>query len=191
MAFKETFTDLRKRRRIPMRLFEERASINRSYIYGIEKEDLLPSREKLEALTAVFVSVAEEQGAADPGEDARLLSRERDRTLFVERLGFDEAFAESLLGVRELDDDQRADLVAPLEDSLKLFRMLTAQERHGLAELMHGTVGLIAPLDGSERARLASAVARAVVRVQVEYAQGTLPDDDVEWLAELSKLRSS
>jgi transcriptional regulator with XRE-family HTH domain len=191
MAFSETFRDLRRRRRIPMRLFEERASVNRSYIYGIEKEDLLPSREKLEAVAQVFVAVAAEQGAADPEEDARILFRERDRTLFVERLEFDEAFAASILPVRELDPDQQADLVAPLRDSLELFKLLDPQERRGIALLIREVVTTVTPLETGERARVASALAASVIEVLVRFKAGELSDEEIDWGAALQRLLAS
>jgi transcriptional regulator with XRE-family HTH domain len=191
MAFSETFSDLRRRRRIPMRLFEERASVNRSYIYGIEKEDLLPSREKLGAVAKVFVAVAAEQGAADPEEDARILFRERDRTLFVERLEFDEAFAASILPVRELDPDQQADLVAPLRDSLELFKLLDPQERRGIALLIHEVVTTVTPLETGERARVASALAASVIDVLVKFKAGELSEEEIDWGGALQRLLAS
>ncbi len=136
MSFDQTFSDLRKRRRIPMRLFTERVGISPSYIHEIEKGGLLPSEQKLQDLASVFVAVAHEQEAADPQEDARRLFRERDRTAFVERLGIEPELAKPLSSLREFDDEERDQLVRPLELALILFRTIDQQERRGLVPLL-------------------------------------------------------
>jgi transcriptional regulator with XRE-family HTH domain len=142
MPFDQTFYDLRKRRRIPMRLFTERVGISPSYIHEIEKGGLLPSEQKLKDLASVFVAVAREQEAADPEEDARRLFRERDRTAFVERLGIEPELAKALSSLRDLDDEQRAELVQPLELALVLFRTIDSQERRALVPLLEESTRL-------------------------------------------------
>jgi transcriptional regulator with XRE-family HTH domain len=173
MAFDATFSDLRKRRRIPMRLFAERVGINPSYIYSIEKDGLLPSPEKLEKLASVFVKVAAEQGAADPEEDGRRLFRERERTAFVERLGFDPSLAEVLVSLRELDAPQRADMVGPLGDAISLVRTLSPQERQGLAALVHESVDFIESLEGEQRRDAALKLAEAIGQTFDEIREAT------------------
>jgi transcriptional regulator with XRE-family HTH domain len=178
MSFDAIFSDLRKRRRIPMRLFEQRCGINPSYIHGIEKEGLLPSSKKLEQLAAVFVEVAAEQGAADPEEDGRRLFRERERTAFVERLGFDPELAEVLVSLRELDAAQRGDMVGPLGDAISLVKDLSSQERGGLATLIHETVGVLDSLGAERRREVALELAKAI---------GTVLDDARQDLEETER----
>src|SRR4051812_42611075 len=116
MAFGETFHDLRTRRRIPMRMFEQ-VGVSPSYIHDIERKGVLPTKERLHAIGEVFKQVAKEQMARDPDDDVRLLLREHDRTLFVERLGEDPGWAELLVDLRELDDAQRDDLLQAMRQS--------------------------------------------------------------------------
>jgi transcriptional regulator with XRE-family HTH domain len=156
MSFDQTFSDLRARRRIPMRLFEERTGISTSYIHGIEKEKLLPSREKLEQLAAVFVEVAEEQEAADPQADARRLFRERARTAYIERLGYEPDLAEILLSLDDLDAKRRADITQPLVEAIGLFETLESQERRAVKRLLHKLVSFLEEREGDERQRAAS-----------------------------------
>lgn len=137
-----------------MRLFQERVKINPSYIYAIEKEGLLPSSEKLEALASVFVAVAKEQGAAQPEDDARLLFRER----FVDRLGFDPDLAEVLVKLRALNAAQRADVIEPLSDSIEIFSTLDTQERRALARLLNRLVAALQTVEGRERREMAGAL---------------------------------
>lgn len=122
MAFKEAFADLRARRRIPMRLFKERAGIHPSYIHEIERQDRLPSPERLERLAAVFVAVAREQEAVDPEADARRLFRERDREELIGRLGLDPELAETVLLVREMSPEQRRQLLPELAGVVERVR---------------------------------------------------------------------
>src|SRR3954466_706502 len=110
MSFDATFTDLRKRRRIPRRLFTELVGASASYIHEVEKGSVLPSPERLEMLSSVFVGVATEQGAADPQDDARLLVEARRRTVMIDQLGFDPVLADTVIGLAGVDERQRADL---------------------------------------------------------------------------------
>jgi transcriptional regulator with XRE-family HTH domain len=154
MSFATTFTDLRARRRIPMRLFEERVGINPSYIHGVENDKLLPSLEKLELLASVFVEVAREQEAANPEEDARRLFRERERTAFMtaaDRLDFDPDLAEVLISLRELDHDRRVDIVQPLKEAIALFSTLDGQERGAVKRLLPELMGFLESREGAER----------------------------------------
>jgi len=136
MAFQETFTDLRARRRIPMRYFTERVGIHPSYIHAIEQDGLLPSPDKLELLASVFVEVAREQEAIDPEADARKLRAEHDRIELVDRLGFDSELAEALLVMRAMDTEEQAKLMAPLRDALAVYAMIEDQERRGSAQMV-------------------------------------------------------
>jgi transcriptional regulator with XRE-family HTH domain len=156
MSFNQIFSDLRARRRIPMRLFEERAGISTSYIHAIEKEGLLPSREKLEQLATVFVEVAEEQEAADPQADARRLLRERNRTAYVERHGYEPPLAEILLSLDDLDAKRRADIMQPLAEAIGLFGTLESQERGAVKRLLKKLVTLLEDREGDERQRAAA-----------------------------------
>ncbi len=134
-----------------MRLFEERVGISSSYIHGIEKENLLPSPEKLDLLASVFVAVATEQDASEPQADARSLFRERERTAFVDRLGFDPELAEVLVLLRELEANQRADIIQPLTDAICLFKTLDPQERGGVKKLIHNLRSILESLEGEAR----------------------------------------
>ena len=160
MAFQDTFIDLRARRRIPMRLFKDRAGIHPSYIHGIEQEGVIPSEEKLALLASVFVEVAEEQEAVDPQADARRLMRERD-LVELERLRFDPEFAEAILLVREMDARERSKLMAPLRDGLAVYASIDEQERGGAAKMVRRIRALI---EGDEESRnqLASELAELV-----------------------------
>lgn len=148
-----------------MRLFKEKAGISPSYIHSIEKEGLLPSPEKLEKLVAVFVDVAKEQEAADPEADARRLFQERERTAFVHRLGVDPDLAEVLIKLREFDEEQRADLAAPLADALLLFQGLGKQERQGVAALLHKLLEIIVPLQQEKQYAVIAEAANAAYEV--------------------------
>ena len=179
MPFDQTFYDLRKRRRIPMRLFTERVGISPSYIHEIEKGGLLPSEQKLKDLASVFVEVAREQEAADPEGDARRLFRERDRTAFVERLGIEPELAKPLSSLRDFDDEQRADLVEPLELGLTLFGTIAPQERHGLVPLLSKLLETSTRLRRENRQDILSEAATAAYEV-LEKAGPPPADADVE-----------
>jgi transcriptional regulator with XRE-family HTH domain len=166
MAFNTTFSDLRKRRRIPMRLFEEQAAVNRSYIHGIEQGRLLPSPEKLEKIAAVFVAVAKEQESADPEADARRLFDERERTAVVDRLGFDPKLADAFVALRNLGARQRADLAEPLAEAVAFYATLEAKERQGLGPFVHEMVELFAQLDVGARQRVVVELAQAANEIR-------------------------
>ncbi len=182
MSFDQTFSDLRARRRIPMRLFEERAGISTSYIHGIEKEKLLPSREKLEQLAHVFVAVAKEQEAADPQADARRLFRERDRTAYIERLGYEPRLAEILLSLDDLDAKRRADIMQPLVEAIGLFGTLETQERRAVSRLLKRLVTFLEEREGDERRKVAvifdEFLEDAIKLIEGELAEGKTIEDD-------------
>jgi transcriptional regulator with XRE-family HTH domain len=134
-----------------MRLFEERVGISPSYIHSIEKENLLPSPERLELLSSVFVEVAAEQEAAVPEEDARRLYRERERSFAVDRLGLDPEVAEIVLALRGLEPAKRTDLIEPLGGSIAFFDTLKAQERRALGRLLEKVFAVVGPLTGTDR----------------------------------------
>lgn len=159
MSFQETFSDLRRRRRIPMRLFEERVGINPSYIHSVEKQGLLPTPEKLDLLASVFVEVATEQEAASPEEDARRLLRARDKSVLEERQGLEPGVADAVLALQDLKDDQRADIIEPLTGSIGFFGSLRAQERKALARLLQKVLTDVGPLTGDARTNAILALA--------------------------------
>jgi transcriptional regulator with XRE-family HTH domain len=168
MAFSETFSDLRKRRRIPMRLFEEEAEVSRSYIHGIEQGKLLPSPKKLEKLAQVFVTVAEEQEAADPQSDAKKLFDERERTAVTDRLGFDPKLADSLISLRNLNARQRADLAQPLFEALRLFEKLGPKERTALGPFIKDFVDFYLGLESEEQSEVVLKIYRRIFEVREE-----------------------
>jgi transcriptional regulator with XRE-family HTH domain len=174
MSFDATFSDLRRRRRIPMSLFEERVGINRSYIHSIEKEGLLPSLEKLEALASVFVEVAREQRAADPEEDERLLVSERERVLFVDRLGLGPEMAAPLLALAALDETERSDLTTPIAEVLDYMRTLVPQERRAVTALIARTIGIIGGLPPEKRGWAAVKLVGAIETSLAAIAAGEL-----------------
>ncbi len=177
MSFDQTFSDLRARRRIPMRLFEERAGVSTSYIHGIEKEKLLPSRERLEPIAAVFVEIAEEQEAGDPQADARRLFRERDRTSYIERLGYKPELAEILLSLDELDRKRRTDIQQPLIEAIGLFGTLGTQERRAVQRLLKRLVTFLEECDGEERLK-AAAIFDEYLEEALKYLKGELSEEE-------------
>jgi transcriptional regulator with XRE-family HTH domain len=176
MAFHEAFSDLRKRRRIPMRLFEEEATVSRSYIHGIEQGKLLPSPEKLEQLASVFVKVAKEQEAVDPEADGRMLSYERERTEVIDRLGFDPNLADSLVLIRNMNQRQRADLALPLAEALKLFEQLDAKEQSSIGLFIQEMAQFLERLDDARRKGVVVQLIEAFISIR-EQAEGTTPQD--------------
>lgn len=80
-SFGQAFKELRRRRRIRMNAWEP--EITSYYIGKIEKTGMVPDQDTLDRLAVFFVQVAQEQGAADPEEDARILWHEREQALPV------------------------------------------------------------------------------------------------------------
>ncbi len=147
-----------------MRLFEERVGIRPSYIYEIEKGKLLPSPEKLDLLASVFVEVATEQRAADPDDDARQLFRERERSAYVDRLGFPPEIADVLVPLAEVDEDLRAEIAEPLEHAIRLFGELEKKQRQGVATLIREIVKFIQPLNREQKIAVGNKLAEALGR---------------------------
>jgi transcriptional regulator with XRE-family HTH domain len=174
MAFKETFTDLRARRRIPMRHFTERVGIHPSYIHAIEHDGLLPTPDKLELLASVFVEVAREQEAADPEADARKLREEHDRIELVDRLGFDPGLAEALLVVRTMDAEKRTNLMTPLRDALAVYAMLDDQERGGSARMV---ARIRAFLESHPEVGERNEIAAELATLVTEFLDSRVPDE--------------
>ncbi len=144
-----------------MRLFEERVGISTSYIHGIEKESLLPSPEKLQLLASVFVEVAQEQEAGDPEADARRLFRERERSAYIDQLGFEPKLAGVLVSLGELGSKARADIIEPLREAIGLFDTLDSQERKAVKKLLNKLVTFLESLEGSDRTHAAVFLADA------------------------------
>lgn len=178
MTFADTFKDLRSRRRIPMRFFEEKVGIHASYVYGIEKENVLPSPEKLEQLASVFVEVAAEQEAVDPEADARRLREARETTVF-ERQGLDPKLVKVLLLFREMDPDVRAELMEPQQDALATFMMINRQERGGLARLIQRIRTLVESFDEPSRSAKAAQLAEEVEK-SLDAAMDAVEHADAE-----------
>jgi transcriptional regulator with XRE-family HTH domain len=172
MAFHEAFSDLRKRRRIPMRVFEEEAAVSRSYVHGIEQGKLLPSPEKLEQLASVFVKVAKEQEAVDPEADSRMLSYEREKTEVVDRLGFDPNLADPLVSIRNMDQRQRADLALPLVEALKLFGQLDSKEQSSIGPFIREMVQFFEQLDTAKRKDVVVKLIEAFISIRDEAEGG-------------------
>jgi transcriptional regulator with XRE-family HTH domain len=136
MTFGAVFSDIRRRRRIPMRLFTDLAGVSPSYIHDIEQGRVIPSLEKLNAITAVLRRVAEEQEAADPDADARALTRAREFTIYVERLEIEPKLASVFVALRALDKGDLATLEEPILAVVRFIADLDEQQKHGLAELL-------------------------------------------------------
>lgn len=170
-SFAETFRDLRTRRRIPMRLFQERVGASTSYIHDLEKNDVLPGLDRARELAEVFRDVATEQGAADPEDDARQLLQARERTLLTKRLGIPPLLAEALIKIREPDADlgtefalpllalarlekeQRLALAEPMQNAIRLFELLEPDQRSGLARTIKKTTHVVEAVQDIEERR--------------------------------------
>lgn len=149
MSFAEAFSDLRTRRRIPMRLFEQRIGVAPSYVHDVEKKGLLPSPERLEALLSVFREVAEDQ-RADPDEDVRELTRAHTETVLVERWGVEPEFAEVVTLLRELSPEARADLMPTLRNTVPVFQLLNQPERRALDRTLDGVIRFLGEGEGHD-----------------------------------------
>jgi transcriptional regulator with XRE-family HTH domain len=187
MPFATTFTDLRQRRRIPMRFFSESVGIRPSYIHEIEKNGSLPSPEKLELLASVFVKVAAEQGAADPEEDARLLFHERELTALTSRLGFDDALAEAVVSLRELDEKPRTELAHSIQSAAEVFKTFHPQVQSGLTRHIEEIVDFIVELEpeaqGKAALRFAEAIQKTTGEIRAETRADPAPASTAERLA--------
>lgn len=146
MIFGDVFSDIRRRRRIPLRLFEERARISSSYIHDIERGNVLPSPEKLEAIVSVLRQVAQEQ-RSDPDSDARELTRARDWTIYTQRLGVDPRLAEVFVALGDLDSDAREEIRGPLLEAIAFFGGLEKPMRRGMTAVLASTLRAIETRD--------------------------------------------
>jgi transcriptional regulator with XRE-family HTH domain len=164
--FARTFRELRARRRIPTRQFQKETGVSTSYIYDVERRNVIPGLERAEQLAKVFRKVAVEQEAADPDKDVRELLRARQRTILTERLDYPPFFADLIIAVQEdlqlgrpvaafgkLDDEQRAALVEPMADAIELFALLKREQRSGLARTIERTRRVVAGAADDEERR--------------------------------------
>lgn len=145
MFFAETFKELRKRRRLPMTMWEGGdPPIPSSYINDIEKNGLIPSKEKLDKLVSVFAEVASDQGA-DPEADVQILRRERERSFLVERAKLEPEVAEVCLHFRELiagdlPDSERDEVLDVFNRAVQAFSDFEPAIRGEFMQRLHGLV---------------------------------------------------
>jgi transcriptional regulator with XRE-family HTH domain len=168
MTFAAVFSDIRRRRRIAMRLFSDLADVSPSYIHDIEQGRVIPSLEKLDAITSVLRRVAVEQGAADPDADGRALSRAREFTIYVERLEIEPKLASVFVALRALDADDLATLEEPIIAAVTFVSALDSQQKHGLAELL---VRLLARLESLEVANRHVVAASLVQQLEAHLGE--------------------
>jgi transcriptional regulator with XRE-family HTH domain len=158
-SFGAVFSDIRRRRRITLRAFTEFAGVSPSYIHDLERGGVLPSLDKLEAITSVLRQVAEEQGAADPEADTRELFRAREWTIYIERLGIDPRLAQIFIALRELDDDSLKTIEKPILDAIAFFRdELDQPLQRAIARALEEAIGILNGLNHGERMKLAEQV---------------------------------
>ena len=143
MSFAKTLYELRKRRRLPMTFWEP--EISSAFINDIEKKGLIPRPEKLGQLASTIMRVAREQGATDP-DDERVLWRERDRSLFVERLSIDADLADAFVSLgelareRELDPEGKEKLLGTIKEVAETVAGLDAVQQAEFIEVLGQTV---------------------------------------------------
>jgi transcriptional regulator with XRE-family HTH domain len=180
MSFAEVFSDIRRRRRVPMRLFTQRAGLSPSYIHDIERGTTVPGTAKLEAITSVLREVALEQGA-DPDSDARDLFRAREETIYVERLGIDPHLAHIFIALRELDEQARASIQEPILRAISFFAELDEPTRRKMGTALIDAINALGPLEPVERntagIEIAEALDHLIVKINTEGEP--LLDDDV------------
>lgn len=168
--FGEIFRDLRRRRRIPMRLFQEGAGVSTSHIHDIERKGVIPTLARTKAIGSVFREVAVEQGAADPDSDVRRLLAARQRAvlsgeletppvltqillLLTEALGGEDVGEEYIAPIKalgELDENQRPAIAEPMARAIELFALLDQQERSAMARRIGAVAAIVESLEGDE-----------------------------------------
>lgn len=149
MAFSDTFHELRRRRRLPMTAWEPK--IPSAYIHDIEKKGLLPGPEKLDLIVSVFREVAKEQDAADPSKDVRRLWRDRDREVFVKRVGIDPDVADVFVSLRGLmrsgavDQERRETLLDIMKYATEQLTDLDEDRQREFLDCLQRTVAEFGP----------------------------------------------
>jgi transcriptional regulator with XRE-family HTH domain len=161
VSFAEVFADIRRRRRIPMRLFTERVGLSPSYIHDIERGATLPGPEKLGAIASVLREVAAEQ-RSDPEADAKELFRAREETVYVERLGIDPRLAHVFIALRELDAQARASIQEPILRAISFFAEVDEPTRQKMGTALVDAVRELKALPASDRNAAGIEVAEAV-----------------------------
>lgn len=205
--FADTFRELRARRRIPMRQFQEETGASTSYVHDVERGNVLPSLERTQQFAKVFRAVAIEQDAADPDKDGQELLRARQRTILTKRLDYPPFVAEVVIAVQEqlqeaptdsplrrpvealgrLDDEQRAALVEPMADAIELFSLLKSDQRAGLARTIERTRRVVEAAADDEARRLV--IAKLVTNLDniLDMVEaGDISDDISDELGQLS-----
>jgi transcriptional regulator with XRE-family HTH domain len=165
-----------------MRLFGDLAGVSPSYIHDIEQGRVIPSVEKLNAITSVLRRVAEEQGAADPDADARALARAREFTIYVERLEIEPKLASVFVALRTLDEADLATLEEPIVAAVKFVSALDPQQKHGLAELLLQVFTRLEDVEVSKRHDVAARLAQQLEAHLDEIANNpptAAPESDV------------
>jgi len=190
MSFAEVFADIRRRRRIPMRLFTERIGVSPSYIHDIERGTTLPGSDKLEAITSVLREVAAEQ-RSDPEEDARELFRAREETIYIERLGIDPRLAHVFIALRELDEEARASIQEPILRAISFFAALDDPARQKMGTALVDAVGVLDTLETLDRNAVGIEIAEAVEAVVEQHkAKDAAPPTEQAEEQEQSDLQS-
>lgn len=164
MSFGDVLSDIRRRRRIPMRLFDERAGVRASYIHDVEQGTILPSLSKLEAISSVVREVAREQGA-DPDRDVRELFRAREWTVYVERLQVDPGLARVFIALRELDEDGLKTLEEPLRQAVELYGELSQPTQRGLSRSLLDVIAFVRDFEPARRDEIGMKIADTVTEL--------------------------
>jgi transcriptional regulator with XRE-family HTH domain len=164
VSFGKVFSDIRRRRRIPMRLFSDRIGVSPSYIHDIERGATVPSPQKLEAIISVLSEVAREQGA-DPEADARELFRAREETIYVDRLHIDERLARIFISLRELDDEPLATIETALLRALAFYSRCQPSIQSGMSRAFISALDFIETLDEPDQGNVGMEIAEAIIAV--------------------------
>jgi transcriptional regulator with XRE-family HTH domain len=143
-----------------MRLFSDLAGVSPSYIHDIEQGRVIPSVEKLNAISTVLRRVAVEQEAADPDADGRALAQAREFTIYVERLEIEPKLASVFVALQALDKGDLATLEEPIIGAAGFVAHLDSQQKHGLAELLLRLFERLEDVEISERHDVAVTLAQ-------------------------------
>jgi transcriptional regulator with XRE-family HTH domain len=177
VSFGSQFADIRRRRRIPLRLFNDLAGVSPSYIHDIEQGGVLPSLEKLQAITSVLRAVAAEQGAADPDAETSELFRSREETIYIERMHVHPSLARVFVALRELDDDSIENIEELLIYASSLFGELEKPVQRGAGRALTNAISVINKLKHSDRDEIGMIIAKHIGDAVDTYRPKTDPDN--------------